>query len=123
MKKIKLPAEAGIHRYYWNREFDAPEFSSEELAELDAILQSIVEAYGNSTVRRVYARFLRAEDSDAKRKIIEPLTGGYLSFPIDDKYKMPIAKAGSYLIRLEQGDEVSENILVIREDPLHDPIK
>jgi photosystem II stability/assembly factor-like uncharacterized protein len=122
-KEIKLSAEPGIHKYLWDREFDAPEFSAEELAELDKIVNNIAEQYDNSTVRRAYQRYHQAKSSDEKRRIIDPLTQGYLSFPMDEKFLIPRAGAGSYKVVIQHGNMSSGNILVIREDPILNPEK
>jgi len=117
-RKIKVSPEPGIYRYLWDREFDAPDFTSEESTELDAILENILMQYGNSTVRRAYSRYHQASTSDEKRRIIDPLTQGYLSFPMDEKFLIPRAGIGSYKITLGAGEVSSSNILMIREDPI-----
>ena len=120
---IKIPPVPGIHRYYWDREFEAPEFTEEELLHLDEKLQQIVEQYDNSFLRRAYAAFKRTDSSEAKRKIIEPLTQGFLSFNMDQRFLMPRAEKGSFRVKLSDGKTTSENILVIREDPMINPEK
>lgn len=120
---IKLPKEKGIHRYYWDRTFDADDLSMEDVAQLDGILQSIVAQAGNSTVRGIYNRFKKAKSSDEIRKIIAPLSSGYLSFKFDDKFLIPVAKEGSYIVEMEDGNSMDKGILVIRADPMNEPEK
>ena len=118
-KKIKLPATNGINKYYWDREFDAPEFTMEENQELDEIMETIVNTYSNTTVRRMYAGYKNAKSSDRKRKIVEPLTQGYLSFPVDSKFLIPRAEMGSYKLKISNGSNASQNTLVIQDDPMN----
>ena len=122
-RKIRIPATPGIHRYYWNREFDAPPFTDQELEELDQILGSILEQYDNSRVRRAINAINGAEDSETKRRILGPLTQGYLNFKVDKKFMIPTAEEGSYKVKIEGGGSHSENILVIRNDPITAPGK
>lgn len=117
-KTVKLPAEPGIHRYYWNREFEGADFTEAELKQLDEILQNIVNEIDNSTARRAYSAFKAAKSSDEIRRVIAPLTGGYLSFSFDPKFMIPTAGAGSYRVRLRGGELSAEGVIVIREDPM-----
>ena len=80
---------------------------------------SIVNAYDNSRIKAAYARFKKSESSLAMREIVEPLTQGYLSFPIDAKFLVPRAGAGSYKIKISNDSFSDENILVIRDDPMN----
>ena len=117
---VKVSPEPGIHRYYWNREFSAPEFTAEERAELDAVLQTVVAEIGNSRVRRMYARFQKTSSSDAIRQLLEPLTGGYLNFNFDPKFLIPKAGVGMYKVKLIGDGQHADGKLIIREDPLLD---
>lgn len=117
-KEIMIPPDPGIHKYLWNREFDAREFTSEETAQLDMILDNILEQYGNSRVRRAYKSYHEAKTSDKKRRIIDPLTQGYLSFPMDSKFLIPRAGEGTYKVTINGEGSLSSNILVIRKDPI-----
>ena len=118
-KQLKLAPTSGINKYYWDREFDAPEFTSEENQELDAIMETIVNTYSNSTVKRMHAGYKNAKSSDRKRRIVEPLTNGYLSFPVDSKFLIPRAEVGTYKLKLSDGNDSSQNTLVIRDDPMN----
>ena len=115
---IKVAPTPGIHRYYWNRHFSAPNFTVEEREELDKILQSVVAEIGNSRVRRMYAKFKETSSSDEIREMLEPFTGGYLNFTFDPKFLIPKAEAGTYKLMLIGDGQTVEGELVIREDPL-----
>jgi len=117
----KVSGKKGYHRYFWDRKFDAPDFSDSELEELDEILQAIVVEIGNSRGRRIYRKFKNLKNSDEIRKLIAPLTGGYLNYEFDKKFLIPKAGPGSYYLNLGKGDDVSKAVLVIREDPMLKP--
>ena len=122
-RTITLSPDAGIHRYYWDREFEVSEFTREDETEIDHILKSIAEASGSSRLRRIYDNFKKAESSYKKRKIIEPITTGYMNYDLEERFLIPKANAGSYKVKLMVGEETSENILVIRDDPILNPEK
>jgi len=83
---LTLDPSPGIHRIYWNREFEDRDFTDDDLAELDQILASVVNEIGNSRVKRIYAQFQKETSSNKIRRLIAPLTGGYLNFDFDEKF-------------------------------------
>ena len=99
-------------------EFYSEEFSVEELVELDEILHSIVQEFGNSRIRRVYSSFKETKSSAKIRKLIEPFTEGYLKYKFSEKFLTLKAKAGTYKLKLIVDGEVSESHIEIRNDPL-----
>jgi len=115
---IKVNGARGIHRYYWDREFFAPNFTSEELEELEIILKAIVVEIGNSRVKRIYKKFKTLKDSDAIRRLIEPLTKGYLNYEFDDKFLIPKAVEGSYRLKLMDKNTHALSTINIRKDPI-----
>lgn len=117
-KVMKVPATQGVNRLYWNREFDVEAYSPADEKEITAIFQSWVDVYDIRALRRAFSRFKTAKSAYAKRSILEPLTGGYLNFDIDEKFLVPKAEAGSYQLSLSHGDQVEQAILTIREDPM-----
>ena len=116
--ELKLDPSPGIHRYYWNREFKDRAFTMEELSELDRILAAIVQEIDNSRVKRIYAKVKAEKDSDKIRKLIAPLTGGYLNYEFEDKFLISKAGAGTYKMTLSNGTQSSTSVLEIRNDPM-----
>ncbi len=117
-KVVKVAADPGLHKYYWNLDFDSPEFSDEEFRELLEIMEVIRQSYDNRRVRRAYDIVKKNESSERVRRTVESLTQGYLSFPIDNKFLLPKAKEGIYRIEIKNGDETVTNTLSIRSDPI-----
>ncbi len=116
---IKLDPSPGIHKYYWNREFNDRDFTPDEIAELDEILASIVTEIGNSRVKRIHARVQEETSSDKIRRLIAPLTGGYLNYEFDEKFLISKAGIGTYKMTLTSGGNVSKSILEVRDDPMN----
>lgn len=117
-KTISLDQSPGLHRYYWNLEFEAKPYTPEEEKDIHKTFQHIIEQYGFSRLEAMYNRFKHAKTPEAQRKAVEPLSQGYLSFPVGEKYGMPRAKAGTYKITLRSGNEAISKSLEIRDDPL-----
>ena len=115
---LKVSAAPGVHRIIWNREFVADAYSASEEAELNGFLQSIVEAANSRRVLEAYENFKRDPDPYKRRKFLESLTGGYLGYPIDTKFLMPKATAGSYKLKMETGSKTTSATLIIRDDPM-----
>ncbi len=117
---IKVSPEPGIYKYYWDRTFSAPNFTPQEIQELDEILQSVVNEIGNSRVRRMYTKFKETTSSDEIRNLLAPLTGGYLNFTFDDKFLIPTAGPGEYKVQLISKNETVDGKLIIRADPMNE---
>ena len=115
---VKVPAQKGINRYYWNREFDTSDFIPSEQKEIEKVLLSYVESGGNRRVVSALKFVKESKDGIKKRKRIETLTGGYLSLAIDSKFLMPSAEEGSYQVILSNGKRKETSSLVIRKDPM-----
>lgn len=118
MRKINLSSEPGLHRYYWDREFDGGQLSKSDIEELDEILLAIVDEIGNSRVKSVYKKFKTLKTADEIRKLIAPLTGGYLNYEFDEKFLVPKADEGSYKLRMSVLGEESEASIRVRKDPM-----
>lgn len=118
VREVKLSPESGIHKYYWDRKFEGDALSSTDLAELDDILAAIVAEIGNSRVKRIYKKFKTLKQSSEIRKLIAPLTGGYLNYEFDNKFLIPKATEGTYTLRMISGGEESESSVRVRKDPI-----
>ena len=119
-KELKVPGTKGIHKYYWNREFDTEAFTKEDLEELEMVLRKVRFEINNSRVKSIYSKFKLLEDSDQSRRLIKPLTGGYLSVTFDEKFLIPKAGPGTYKLMLKSKDSVELGQLEIRADPIND---
>ena len=117
-KEMEVSAEPGIHRIYWDLEFDVEPYSEEEYSFVDRKFQDLIDQLGFSSLRRMYDRFKEALTPYDQRKSAEPLTQGYLSYAIDEQYTVPKAGVGSYILTLSNGTETISKTLSIREDPL-----
>ena len=117
-KTIALPITNGIHKLYWNREFDVAPYSPVQKAHIDDLFQKYIKTYGYSSLKRMYSAFKKLEKGEDQRRLVERLTVGYLTLHIDDEYLIPKAKAGTYYIDLIVDGEVYSNVLEIREDPI-----
>jgi photosystem II stability/assembly factor-like uncharacterized protein len=118
IREIKLAPLPGIHEYYWDGEFSASQLSEKDIIQLDTILQTLVAEMGNSRIRRIYSAFQKTTNSEKIRKIIEPLTSGYLNFEFPKQYLIPKAIAGIYNLKIISGKEVTDSQIEIRNDPL-----
>jgi len=118
VRTVKVDGSRGLHRYYWNREFEADDYNEDEQKELAEVLERISEAYPQRRILSAIAKIPGEPDPEKKRKIIEPLSQGYLSLDIDKKFMMPRAESGSFQIILSNGKEKEIGSLNIRKDPM-----
>lgn len=117
-RTAKLEQKAGIHRYYWDLEFDVNAYTEAEYAEVDSIFQQLLAVYDYSRLKSMYRDFQKAKTPRERRAIVNELREGYLRFGIDDELGLPIAGPGVYNLELRIGSETWKSTLVIREDPL-----
>ena len=116
--EVALEPKSGIHRYYWNLEFDPKPYTNQEEEAIKDLLEELLQRYNYSAVRRMNRRFNTASTATEQRKAIEPLANGYLSVNIEPDLLMPKAKAGVYQVKLMvDGKELVET-LEIRDDPM-----
>ncbi len=116
--KVKVSPEKGIHRYYWDLEFDAKPYTNEQEEQVQEIFRQMMARSGSSFLSRRYEDFQEADTPDAKRRAVEPLTRGFLSMSIDEDLLMPRAGAGTYRLELIYGEQKHIETLEIRVDPL-----
>lgn len=115
---VKLENQKGIHRYIWNREFDPKPYTAEEEAKVEKLFQDLMAQYSFGSLRRAYASYQKAKTPLEKRKIVQRLQRGFMSFKLDGEYGVPTAGPGTYWVTLKAGDQVFRQSLQIREDPL-----
>ncbi|MEO0895918.1 MAG: hypothetical protein AAFY71_05940 [Bacteroidota bacterium] len=117
---LQVPAKKGINRYYWNREFDVAPYTNEEQKEVEDMMLRFTQAIDHRRVRSAY-QFIQEDHSNYdKRKRLESLSGGYLNLDIDEKYMIPKAGEGTYLVKLSSGDKEVTTTLRIRKDPMRE---
>jgi len=117
-KTIHIDAKPGINRFYWDREFEVPAYADDEHDQVIAALDELYRVHRDRRYQTVKRRFLNANTPLTKRKIIEPLTGGYRSFDLGPLFHIPRADIGSYQITLKAGDSSMTKSLNVRKDPL-----
>ena len=117
-KVIKVPAQRGINRYHWNREYNTEDFTSSEQSEIERIMKRYSETVGNSRVKSAYEMIKESNDGLAKRRRLETLSGGYLSLNIDESFLVPRAYTGSYTLTLSDGLQTEVGTLNIVKDPM-----
>lgn len=117
-KVVDLKPNAGVHRYYWDMEFDVEAYTPQEKAAVDSIFQNLIKVYDSSSIKRYYNRFKNAKTGEEQRKIVERLTVGYLTLNVPNEYLMPKAKAGSYKLELIVDGSGYLSTLEVRDDPL-----
>ena len=117
---LELDNSYGIHRIHWDRTFTAMPFNEQELQEIEDTFQEIMKQFSSSGVRRAYRQFQNATTPMEQREAVEQLTGSYMSFELDDKFKVPRAYPGSYLLKLKYADNEWARTLEVRQDPLQE---
>ncbi|MEO1215162.1 MAG: hypothetical protein AAFY45_16645 [Bacteroidota bacterium] len=117
-KTIQLENKPGINRYYWNLEFDAKPYTSEEKKVINKVFEELIAMGVSSRINGMFERFKMAEGAEEQRKIVEPLSQGYISINLDKDLLMPRAEKGTYKLTLRMGDMVQVQSLEIRDDPL-----
>lgn len=115
--RLKVPATAGIHRVYWDREFTPVPYTADEVAEAEEVLAKIVAANPHRRIKAAQLKFRESQDPEEQRKTLEKLTQGYLSYVIPKHLLMPRAGAGTYHLSLGNDGDVQTGTLSIRRDP------
>ncbi len=111
--KAELEVSPGIHRYWWNLEFEATPLSDEELARATAAFEELTARFTSGRLRRAKARFLEAQTPEEQRRAIEAL------IELGDELGIPRATAGSYVVHLTVDGQTYTKPLEIRDDPIH----
>ena len=114
--KKTIKVHRGINRYYWNREFDAQEYTAEEAQKVEAIFQDILA--NNAALGVMYKRSNTAKNPYDKRKVVESLKGGFLSYPIPDRFGIVKAEEGYYEIHLSTDNKSEVGSVELRRDPI-----
>lgn len=117
-KEFRVDGSLGNHCVMWDREFETEELSKDDIEELDLVLGDLVKEIDNSRVRRYHKKLKSLKDSNKIRKLIEPLTGGYLSYDFDEKFLTPIAGSGTYKVILSDGETVERTEISLEKDPI-----
>ncbi len=110
----------GLHRFYWDLEFDSEWFTSEQKAKVEELFAQLLEQYSFSSLRRASAAFQAADTPRKQRAAVQILRSGYLSFDLDDSYGIPQAGPGAYVVTLRAGGQEYLRRLIVRADPLAD---
>ncbi|PSR11401.1 MAG: hypothetical protein DA408_10830 [Bacteroidetes bacterium] len=118
LRTVKLDPTAGIHRYYWDLEFDALPYTETEARALDDQFKTLLETYRNPDLQEDYDSFRKAKTPRAQRRQITRLRTGFPAYPFDERLGLPVAGAGVYLLTLRVGAEQWQTTLTVREDPL-----
>jgi len=114
--QTKIKVKQGLNRIFWNREFDAVDFSKEESDRLLDFFNSNIKKDNTNTLDGVYKRFLKAQSIIEKRKILQPLIETMEYDVIDEKYGIQKAKAGVYKIELIAGGLQESGYIQIRDN-------
>lgn len=119
-KIINLAPDPGIHRYFWDREFEVKPYTEAEKSYLVAMLEDWSQTHDIRRLNTANEKFSKADSPYEQRSILEPLTQGYLSFDIDPAFLIPRADVGTYRLSLKAGDHIETAMLEIRNDPMND---
>ncbi len=114
-REIHLEARPGVHRYYWDLEFDAQPYTAEEEKVIDELFKNAIADNSSNRLRRAYRTFKNSSSPKEKREIVGEM-GWY--FDIEPSWGIQTAGPGSYKISLQVGDERQSQSLEIRDDPL-----
>ena len=115
---IGIDAKSGINRFYWDREFEVEAYTDEEYKQVIHQLDELYRIHQHRRFLGFKTRFLAVKTPLAQRKVIEPLTGGYMSFDLGPLFRVPRADVGSYQVSVSAGSETMTKSLRVREDPL-----
>jgi photosystem II stability/assembly factor-like uncharacterized protein len=116
--RITLDSTAGIHRVFWDLEFETEWLSDSQVTMIDSIFKDLLKRTTFSSVRRAYSRFKQAETPKMQRRAINILQSGYFDAQLGPSYAIPTADSGIYMLELHAGSEVYKSTLSIRADPL-----
>ena len=115
---IKLPSKKGIHRYFWDKEFDLQPFPKEDDHLALSIIEELLQIYNTSGLRRMKSQWSSTDSDREKREIMSDLAERFPSVKIPEYLQIARAKPGTYRITLKWAGESHYKSLTIREDPL-----
>ncbi|MCB0656702.1 MAG: hypothetical protein KDC57_11230 [Saprospiraceae bacterium] len=118
LHQIPVDRNPGIHRYRWNREFDAAPYTEAERKAVEAVWQDYLSEYPSAANQSRYRRFVQAKDDDTRRHQLHELQSAYDPMPVEDEYAITVAGPGTYVLTLQVGEQVQQQTLVIRPDPM-----
>ncbi len=118
LKVDTLENSVGIHRYFWDLEFDSQWLTDSQKEQITQVLKKLMQQYSSSTLRSIAARFETAKNPREQRAVVQSLKSGFLSLPIDDSLSLPLAHEGAYVLKLMAGGEEYLRRLIIRSDPM-----
>lgn len=114
-----LELSPGIHRWNWDLQFDAPNYTPEEQKQLSYYVQKGLEVYGDeSRFARTAERLQQAKNAAGQRRVVQTLLNSYPALGIPETLGTPVAKEGVYQLTLTAGDQSWTRNLRIRKDPL-----
>ncbi|MEL7119219.1 MAG: hypothetical protein AAFO07_07260 [Bacteroidota bacterium] len=114
-KTVELETTPGIHKYFWDLEFDAVPYTKEEEAMINKMFEDLMAINTSNRLRRIYNQFNEADSYREKRDII---TGLSWYVTLDDSLLLQTAASGTYKVTLEVNGEKQTQALEIREDPI-----
>lgn len=115
---VDLDTQPGIHRYFWNLEFDALPYSTDEKQGVEAAFQSILAAHPTNFVRLIYNQYKIAKTPIEQKKAVDSMRRFDDHHLLEHNWGVPKAGPGSYLLELNVGGKIQRRTLVIREDPI-----
>jgi photosystem II stability/assembly factor-like uncharacterized protein len=120
VRTVSFDAEAGLHRYRWDLQFDAEPFTAEQVARVEAAFERMMaEAEGfGAQLRRMRDRFRAAQTGEEQRAALRPLLDPETGSGLGEEFAPPVAGPGTYTLRLIAGGASSVSSLTVRADPL-----
>jgi len=120
VRTVSFDAEAGLHRYRWDLQFDAEPFTAEQVARVEAAFERMMaEAEGfGAQLRRMRDRFRAAQTGEDQRAALRPLLDPETGSGLGEEFAPPVAGPGTYTLRLIAGGASSVSSLTVRADPL-----
>jgi photosystem II stability/assembly factor-like uncharacterized protein len=117
---LQVAGSTGIHRVRWDFGFDPEPLTPEQRAQVDAIFQSLGDQGGfySDRIREAQIRFQNADSPLEERRAVSIIRDRFPDVGLTPEFDVPVAGAGSYLLRLTVDGVVYTGSLRVREDPL-----
>ncbi|MBK8515634.1 MAG: hypothetical protein IPL55_04890 [Saprospiraceae bacterium] len=117
-KMVKV--HPGLNRYYWDREFDATSYTTDEKDLINQVFKESMVRDNSTYYKTLYQRFVKANTPVLQRRVVQQLTSGTQKNPLPKRFGILEAEEGNYEVQISFKDKKAKSSLSIIKDSLKD---
>ena len=109
-----------MNRYYWDREFDATSYTTDEKDLINQVFKESMVRDNSTYYKTLYQRFVKANTPVLQRRVVQQLTSGTQKNPLPKRFGILEAEEGNYEVQISFKDKKAKSSLSIIKDSLKD---